>query len=743
MSHPLWGLMLESRLALLVVALVAAAGTAPATAQTAPTHIRTRWAADVTPDHVLPEYPRPQMVRPAWSSLNGLWNYQISSRDVVRATAWDGKILVPFPVQSQLSGVQRAVADDERLWYGRSFRAPAMKRGERLLLHFGAVDWQTTVWLNESMVCEHRGGYDPFTCDITDALRATGDQEIKLSVSDPTDRGPQPRGKQVRDPKEIWYTAVTGIWQTVWLEPVPAVYIDTLTITPDIDAGTVTVHVAASGAAVPVRASASALLEGRSIAMGSELVGRDIVLRLPNAHLWSPIDPFLYDLSVALATGDTVRSYFGMRKIAVASDSAGVRRLFLNNHPLFEYGMLDQGWWPDGLYTAPADDAMRFDIETMKRLGFNMIRKHVKVEPERWYYLADRIGMLVWQDMPSGDNNTAAGKAEFEKELHHIVDALRNHPSIVMWVPFNEGWGQHDTERYVAWLKAYDPTRLVNNASGWTDMKVGDVSDIHAYPGPGIPPLESSRAAVLGEFGGLGLPLAGHTWVDRNNWGYRSFTSEEALGAAYRDLVSQLRLLIADGLSAAVYTQTTDVEIEVNGLMTYDRAVVKLPPDAIAAAATLFAPPPRLRTVVATSQLTGQEWRYTTTAPSGEWFAAGYDDATWAHGVGGFGTAGTPGAVVRTQWNSADIWLRRTFTLASSALVNPHWRFHHAEDAEVYLNGELVSQLSGYTAGYVRIPLDAHAIARFKTGTNTLAVHVHQTTGGQYIDLGVDEVIAP
>jgi Glycosyl hydrolases family 2, TIM barrel domain/Glycosyl hydrolases family 2/Glycosyl hydrolases family 2, sugar binding domain len=711
--------------------------------QATPTHIRTRWAADVTPDHVLPEYPRPQLVRRAWTSLNGLWDYQIASRDAMQSSGWDGKILVPFPVQSQLSGVERAVSDSERLWYGRSFRAPALKPGERLLLHFGAVDWQATVWVNQSMMCEHRGGYDPFTCDITDALRPTGDQELKIGVTDPTDRGPQPRGKQVLKPNGIWYTAVTGIWQTTWLEPVPAVHIDSLTITPDVDAGTVTVRVAVNGGPAATRVNATAMAGGQVVATVTGTSGTSLVLRLPNVRLWSPADPFLYELGVSLSNGDTVQSYFGMRKISVGHDSAGVARLFLNNRPLFEYGMLDQGWWPDGLYSAPSDDAMRYDIETMKHLGFNMIRKHVKVEPDRWYYLADRIGMLVWQDMPSGDNNTAAGKAEFEVELRHVVDALRNHPSIVMWVPFNEGWGQYETERIVTWLKGYDPTRLVNNASGWTDRKVGDVSDIHAYPGPGMPPLESARAAVLGEFGGLGLPIASHTWVDRNNWGYRSFTSQEALGAAYADLLGQLRMLIGDGLSAAVYTQTTDVEIEVNGLMTYDRAVVKLPADAIAAAAKLFAAPPKVRSALPTSQLTPQEWQYTTSAPADGWSGPGFDDAGWKRGPGGFGTDGTPGSVVRTQWNTADIWLRRTFTLPSAALVNPHWRIHHDEDADVYLNGELVARLGGYTAGYVRIPLDAHAIGLLRTGTNTIAIHVHQTTGGQYIDLGIDEVIEP
>ena len=711
-------------------------------AQTPQSHIRTRWAADVSPDHALPEYPRPQMVRSAWTNLNGLWDYAITAKDATEPAKWDGKILVPFPVQSQLSGVERAVSDSERLWYHRTFPRPALVRNTRLLLHFGAVDWDAAVYLNGVKLGEHRGGYDPFTFDITAALKGGGDQQLVVSVWDPTDKGQQPRGKQVLKPHSIWYSAVTGIWQTVWLEPVRDPITDIVTV-PDIDARTVTISVRKDPqAATDIPFRATVMASGKEVTDFRSRFGAPLVLGIPNPHLWSPSDPFLYDLRIIIGR-DTVMSYFGMRKIAVAKDSAGINRLFLNNRPLFEYGTLDQGWWPDGLYTAPTDEALRFDIEQTKRLGFNMIRKHVKVEPERWYYWADKLGMLVWQDMPSGDNTTADAKTEFEAELHHMVDALRDHPSIVMWVPFNEGWGQHDTERYVAWLKAYDPSRLVNNATGWTDMKVGDVTDIHVYPGPGMPPLEPHRAAVLGEFGGLGLPIAGHTWLDRNNWGYRSFTSTTALGTAYRDLITQLRDLEADGLAAAVYTQTTDVEVEVNGLMTYDRAVVKLPPDAAGSAAMLWRPLPRVTTLLPTSQVSGQSWRYTIEAPAAGWSAAGFEDTSWQQGPGGFGTEGTPGAVVRTPWRSADIWLRRTFTLASAPAASLQWRVHHDEDAEVYLNGELVARLSGFTSGYVRVPLDAHAAALLRIGTNTVAVHVHQTTGGQYIDLGLDQLAEP
>ncbi|HEY4320342.1 MAG TPA: glycoside hydrolase family 2 TIM barrel-domain containing protein [Gemmatimonadales bacterium] len=730
-----------TRRASCIVALITLVVTSTAIAQQPASHLRTRWAAEVSPDHVWPEYPRPQLVRPRWTNLDGSWDYAITALAAAVPAAWDGQILVPFPVQSQLSGVTRAVSDSQLLWYHRSFAAPALASGERLLLHFGAVDWETTVTVNGVVVGTHRGGYDPFTFDITSALHHDGPQQLVVEVRDPTNHGPQPRGKQVLAPRSIWYTAVTGIWQTVWLEPVPAAHITSVVTVPNIDTHSASVDVGVEGAPIGTAVTVTAMAAGRVVARVRGQTGTPVVLHLAGQHLWSTTDPFLYDLRVTLAGGDSVGSYFGMRKIALGPDSAGVTRLFLNNKPLFEYGTLDQGWWPDGLYTAPTDAAMRYDIDITRQLGFNMIRKHVKVEPERWYYYTDKIGMLVWQDMPSGDNNTPAGKLEFEEELHHVVDALRAHPSIVMWIPFNEGWGQHDTERYVAWLKAHDPSRLVDNATGWTDKGVGDVSDVHDYPGPAMPPLEPHRAAVLGEFGGLGLPLEGHTWLERNNWGYRTYTSTTQLGAAYSDLMGELRLLEASGLAAAVYTQTTDVEVEVNGLMTYDRAVIKLPPEASATAKALFGPMPAIRVVVPTSQTHPQMWHYTTTAPVGAWFAPTFNDSSWALAAGGFGTRETPGAVVGTQWQSSDIWLRRTVTLGAIPLTNPYWHLHHDDDAEVYVNGTLAAKLSGYTSGYVHLPLDQHARALLHPGVNTLAIHVHQVSGGQFIDLGLDEVI--
>src|SRR5690348_15109628 len=705
-----------------------------------PRHFVTRWADSVTPARVLPGYPRPQLRRRAWINLNGLWDYAIRDSGVSRPRAFDGKILVPFPVESQLSGVRRAVTDSERLWYHRTVTLPREPRGTRWLLHFGAVDWDATVNVNGRRVGEHRGGYDPFSFDITSEVIGGPRQDLAVGVWDPTDRGEQPRGKQVLHPRSIWYTAVTGIWQTVWLEPVPATYISGLEVTPHLDQGTVTVRVAATGTA-HAGVTAVALAGGKAVASGAGSTDSELTLHLANPHPWSPADPFLYQLRVRLASGDSAASYFGMRSIAVHPDSSGALRLFLNDRPLFEFGTLDQGWWPGGLYTPPSDAAIANDLRTLKRLGMNLIRKHVKVEPERWYYLCDSLGLLVWQDMPSGDNTSVAGQKEFEEELERVVAALRNHPAIVMWVPFNEGWGQHDTERYVSTLRALDSTRLVDNASGWTDEKVGDVQDIHDYPGPSSPAPDGRRAPVLGEFGGLGLPLAGHTWVSQHNWGYRRYETLDQLWNAYRALIEQLRLLEGEGLAAAVYTQTTDVEVEVNGLMTYDRAVVKLPPEATALDRRLYDPPPVIREVVPTSRTTPQRWRYTTTAPAGAWYAPDYADSAWQTGEGGFGTDSTPGAVVRTQWASSDIWVRRSFELPAAPLAHPYLRIHHDDDAEVYVNGTLVATLPAWTTSYAFVPLDSAAAALLHPGTNTLAIHVHQRSGGQYVDAGIDEVI--
>jgi hypothetical protein len=711
--------------------------------------LMTRWAKDVSPERALPEYPRPQLVRKDWLNLNGLWDHAIRPRAEAAPAAFDGKILVPFPVESALSGVMTKVGEANRIWYRRTFTVPGDWRNRRTLLHFGAVDWEAEVAVNGKVIGAHRGGYGEVTFDVTDALKPSGPQEVVVAVWDPTDTGTQPRGKQVNRPGSIWYTSVTGIWQTVWVEPVPVQAIESLVITPDIDAGRLNIRAVVSGATETSTVIAIALDGSREVGRATGRAGQPLAVPVPNAKLWSPDSPALYNLKVSMSGGraggtpDEVTSYFGMRKTSLCKDDAGVLRMCLNNKPLFQVGPLDQGWWPDGLYTAPTDEALKYDIEVTKQLGFNMARKHVKIEPDRWYYWADRLGLLVWQDMPSTTlrgQRAADSAQQFELELKTLIDQRRNHPSIVMWVPFNEGWGQYDTPRIVDWIKTYDPSRLVDNASGWTDAAAGDVHDVHAYPGPSSPKPEAARAAVLGEFGGLGLPLPGHTWQGQANWSYRGFTSQDALTDAYVALLGKVHPLIGSpGLSAAVYTQTTDVEIEVNGLMTYDRAIIK--PDAArvrAANLLLFTPPPVIETIVATSRETAVEWRYTTARPDDGWFAADFDGAAWPAGPGGFGTRNTPGAVVRTPWNTPDIWIRRSFEMPQNlAMTNPQFLIHHDEDAEVYLNGILVLTVSGYTSDYETVALTPEARAALKPGRNTLAVHCHQTTGGQYIDVGI------
>ena len=720
--------------------------------------LKTRWANDVSPANAHREYPRPQLVRKDWLSLNGLWDLAITSKEATRAT-FDTQILVPFPVESALSGVMRPVSENERIWYRRAFEVPRKWRGRRVLLHFGAVDFETTVWVNGQEVGQHWGGYDAFTFDITDALEPVGQNELIVTVWDPTDAGTQPRGKQVRKPHGIWYTPTSGIWQTVWLEPVNAAYIRELKITPDVDNSAVTV-LPVTPPMLGVCTAEMTIRDGARVVYTAAMtpVGQ-IKMPVKKARLWSPEDPHLYKLSVSLKLGgrtiDKVESYFGMRKISLGKDEKGFTRLLLNNKPYFQLGPLDQGFWPDGLYTAPTDKALRYDIEMTKKLGFNMARKHVKIEPARWYYWCDKLGLLVWQDMPSGDKyigrngvditRTPESARQFEQELTALIKGHANHPCIVMWVPYNEGWGQWDTARITELVKKLDPTRLVDNASGWVDRGVGDVNDMHKYPGPGSPEPEADRAAVLGEFGGLGLPVRGHTWQSEKNWGYRSFTDSEALTTAYIDLIAKLFPLIDEkGLSAAVYTQTTDVEIEVNGLMTYDRALVKMDRKQVAAANRgKFPPRPRVTEVVPTALTDRVTWRYTLEKPGDGWFKPGFDASSWKEGRGGFGTKGTPGAVVRTVWNGTDIWLRRKFDLPEGEADKLRLLAHHDEDAKVYLNGVLAASLSGFTSDYQRVQINSAALASLKPQGNVMAVHCRQTSGGQYIDVGMVKVEVP
>lgn len=558
--------------------------------------IKTDWASQVSPSNVLPEYPRPLMVRPDWQNLNGLWQYAITSKGEKTPSVYDGDILVPFCIESSLSGVQKAVGQDSALWYERTFSIPNEWKNDRVLLHFGAVDWMTDVWVNDIKVGSHTGGYAPFTFDITQALSGKNNKLV-VRVWDPTDKSYIPRGKQVTNPSGIFYTSVTGIWQTVWLEPVPEAYIRTINTTPDLDKATVKVDVDFSNPSADDLYWVEVSYEGQKVAEGKSINGESVEVNMPDDFLlWTPDHPYLYDLKVKVVrkgkTVDTVDGYFAMRSFGTQRDDSGIVRLTLNGKPIFQFGPLDQGWWPDGLYTAPTDEALAFDVQKTKDFGFNMIRKHVKVEPARWYYHCDRLGIIVWQDMPSGDRGPGWNTTEYfkgsesvrsveseenyKKEWTEIITALKSQPCIGVWVPFNESWGQFKTVEIVEMTKKLDPTRLVNPASGGNFYLTGDILDLHHYPDPKMVLYDPTRATVLGEYGGIGRKVDGHTWVKDQGWGYVEFDTEEKVTDTYVEYANTLYKMIPQGFSAAVYTQTTDCETELNGLMTYDRKVIKL-----------------------------------------------------------------------------------------------------------------------------------------------------------------------
>lgn len=561
------------------------------------------WAEDVDPLNPLPEYPRPQMKRDSWQNLNGLWDYALVDRGSPMPGSFDGEILVPFAIESALSGVGKMVGKDQELWYFKDIEIPRSSRRDKVLLHFGAVDWEAEVFVNGQSVGKHQGGYDPFFFEIQEALKSGKTQSLAIRVWDPTDEGPQPRGKQVNEPRGIWYTPVTGIWQTVWLEAVPEQYISGIKNSPDLDKKQIKVRPDIAHYREGQQVRVKLLAEGELVGEATVNNQEEALFTLSNPRVWHPENPFLYDVEVTLVEGrreiDQVTGYTALRKISMGPDAQGIQRLLLNNEFLFQYGPLDQGWWPDGLYTAPTDEALLFDIEKTRDMGFNMIRKHVKVEPARWYYHCDQMGMLVWQDMPSGDmgnrwesrpgvvgkstekQRTPESEAIFRKEWEAIMDANYNFPSIVVWVPFNEAWGQFKTEEIVEWTVEKDPTRLVNGASGGNYTKLGQIMDMHNYPDPVMPDpgiWGEDQVIVLGEYGGLGLPVEGHTWQEKDNWGYQSFKDKDELRDRYSQLIRDLKPLIPQGLSSAIYTQTTDVEVEVNGLMTYDRKVLKFEP---------------------------------------------------------------------------------------------------------------------------------------------------------------------
>ena len=566
--------------------------------------IKTRWAAEVNPQQPLPEYPRPQMVRDEWLNLNGLWDYTITTKRTI-PTEWDGKILVPFPVESSLSGVMRMLDKNNYLWYQRTFTIPSGWQGREVLLNFGAVDYQARVYVNGNLVGNHTGGFGAFSINITSQLKE-GENTLAVMVIDNTDEATQPVGKQRYNPGgagSIWYTQVSGIWQTVWLEPVNNKYISSITTTPDVDNSKLFVTALCGSSAENEPVHVVLKLKGQTVAEGDGTTGSAIELSVPNAKLWSPTNPWLYDLEVSLASGDRVESYAAMRKISVRQLDNGEWRMQLNNRDVFHFGLLDQGYWPDGLYTAPTDEALVYDVQKTKDWGFNMIRKHMKVEPARWYYHCDRLGLLVWQDMPAlgrsdepwvtrewstkpGKHTTAVEQA-FKSQWKEIIEQHYNSPSIVVWTPFNESWGQFKTSEIVDFTRSVDDTRIINAASGGNHYQgVGDIVDLHDYDRPPhIFLYDPNRPVVLGEFGGLGRHITDHRWYENNATTYVNYSSEKQLTDSYVQNVEAVAMMAKDATAqdggkaafcAAVYTQTTDVETEVNGLMTYDREVMKM-----------------------------------------------------------------------------------------------------------------------------------------------------------------------
>ncbi len=585
--------------------------------------IMSQWAKTVNPENVWQEYPRPQFKRAHWKNLNGLWDYAILKTNEIQPKRYQGKILVPFSFESPLSGVGKNIKPEDKMWYRKNFELPKNWSEKDVVIHFEAVDYKSDVWVNDILVGSHKGGFDRFSFNITPYLKPNGLQKIVLAVEDATNFSSQPRGKQQINASGIYYTPVSGVWQTVWLEAVSSeAYIKQVKTTTNIDENTVTLIPLSNQSLVSgYMVRTTVFFNGEKVTSAEIKPNVPLTLRIDTPKLWSPDHPHLYDVSMSLMNPsgteiDRVESYFGMRKISLGNHK-GVKYLFLNNIPLFHYGTLDQGWWPDGLLTPPSDKAMRYDIEMTKAMGFNMIRKHVKIEPDRWYYHCDKLGIMVWQDMPSYNrlvlktqeemektkrkdkiynalerirredddlNRRSEDAAQFEWELRRMVNIHYNAPSIVMWVPFNEGWGQYDTCRITDFVKKLDPDRLVNPTSGWTLRPCGDIYDIHTYHVDlTVPPTALDRATVVGEFGGIGYPINENLWnPEMRNWGYQTYYNAEDLLKNYIYKFNQiLEMKEKNGLSAAVYTQTTDVEGEINGLITYDRKVTKMPAETL------------------------------------------------------------------------------------------------------------------------------------------------------------------
>lgn len=726
--------------------------------------LMTPWSENINPDSVWQEYPRPQMVRDDWMNLNGIWGFVrrsgVNFEYQTRASAFRLNILVPFAFESALSGIMNRDYEknvNNTLIYRRTFTLPESYNGKRILLHFGAVDWKCVVYINGKEAGTHTGGSDPFTFDITPYLNESGEQEIQVAVNDPTNRGGQPDGKQSVTPNNIWYTPVSGIWQTVWLEPVDPVHIQRYEVVPNIDRSVVTVKVLCDDA--DAKADITVSFKGEEVAKTSgEDVNKDIRISIPNEKLWSPDEPNLYDLDIKLSKNgqqtDNVKGYFGMRKFSRNLTAGNHPQLMLNNKPIFLMGPLDQGWWPDGLLTPPSYEAMTFDLKAIKELGMNMVRKHIKVEPDLWYEWCDRNGLVVWQDMVSGEEGGTMGDAatiqnNFYKECTDVVNALKQHPSIGAWVVFNESWGQFDEAGNQHTVKGTetvrnadaDPYRLINSVTGWVDFGLGDFLDVHSYPQPNAVS-DGSRIVSCGEYGGINLFIEGHKWAD-SQVSYTGVNNNQELADLFCQYLGMIQQWQNErGMCAAVYTEITDVEQELNGLYTYDRKVSKLN-DAQKARirkdieTLTHKRIVNTRTVVAAGdELSNVKWQYTFTKPADDWFQPSFDDSEWQSGNAGFGDKTN----WRTAWDGNDIWIRRHFKINGDPdLSNLKLWMHHDDVAQVYINGVLACTTVSWNDAYQLFDINEEALNAIKKNgeDNVIAIHCNQDFGGKYIDAGL------
>ena len=737
-----------------------------------PGQIMTNWANNVTPENVWKEYPRPQMVRTDWLNLNGLWDFEITERDTNKiAINYARKILVPFCVESALSGIKETITGKQQMIYRRFFSIPSHWNQKHLILHFEAVDYETKVWVDGKYVGIHKGGYDHFQFDIAGFLNKDEKHEIKLVVWDPTNEGSQPIGKQALPAirNRTKYTATSGIWQTVWLEPTNEVAIESIKIIPNIDNGTISLQTKVVGATQGARIKIQAFDQGKEIASSIAAIGEPVSLQLNQPKLWSPTNPFLYDFKLSLINDgkvvDEVSSYFGMRKISMGRDQEGYMRILLNNEIIYQLGPLDQGYWPDGILTPASDQALRYDIAYLKKIGANMDRMHMKVQPERWYYHCDQLGILVWQDMVSPtkfiDTKSNLNPSDFELEHNITVDQLYNHPSIIQWVLFNESWGQYDTERLTAALKAKDPTRLVINASGWHDKKVGDIRDFHDYtihPAIALVNKNDDRAMVLGEAGGIDLLIPGHLWTPDLKGGTKiktdwSIDFKKGIVKSADELIEKYKILLDDlfqlkkyGLNAVVYTQISDVEDEISGWMTYDRKVSKLPETTFAALHEQFFKPTMTgKFILPLSINEPQQWNYSFTAPSNDWIK-NLMLSDFKTGMAPFGIESNNVHKVNTPWNTNSLFLNKEFTL-SSVPSKLSLIACNTGITDVYINGAYVMQFNNFLKNDPEIKisetlLSDKAMKLLKLGVNQLSLKFNFPSVGKpvyYYDFGIKE----